>query len=179
MAKILPITKQMNFIDRKKFANMAFDKHNKFFVIYMTSLTLTLMLICQDQKAWITFLLTKKVTILEEYFNFANVFLKEKTLILSKQTKLNKHAIKLEVGIQPLYGLFYSLRRVELKTLKTYIETHLKTRFIWLSKSLADALILFDKKPNGSLWLYINYWDFNNLTIKNQYLLSFISKFLD
>ena len=63
--------------------------------------------------------------------------------------------------------------------LKIYIKSYPKTGFIWLSKSLADALILFDKKPNRSLWLCIDYQRLNILTIKNRYPLLLIGKFLD
>ena len=46
---------------------------------------------------------------------------------------------------------------MELEILKTYIETHFKTGFIRVSKSPTDAAILFDKKPDGSLRLCVNY----------------------
>ena len=52
-------------------------------------------------------------------------------------------------------------------TLKTYIKTYLKTGFIWPFKSLAGIPISSDKKLDGSLLLCVNYWDLNNLTIKN------------
>ncbi len=68
---------------------------------------------------------------------------------------------------------------MELETLKAYIETHLKTRLIWPSKSPTNASIFFDKKPNYSFRLYMDYWGLNNLTIKNQYLFSLIGKALD
>ena len=58
--------------------------------------------------------------------------------------------------------------------MKTYIETHLKTGFIWPSKSPAGAPILFNKKPDGSFRLYVDYWGLNNHTIKNQYPLPLI-----
>ena len=51
----------------------------------------------------------------------------------------------------------YSLGLVELETLKTYIKTHLKIGFIQLSKFFAGALILFDKKPDNSLQLCMDY----------------------
>ena len=76
---------------------------------------------------------------------------------LPKNTSINEHAIDPIKGKQPYYGLLYSLRPVELEILKTYIETHLKTGFIRPSKSLADYPILFDKKPDGSLRLCVNY----------------------
>ena len=68
---------------------------------------------------------------------------------------------------------------MELETLKIYIKTYLKTGFIWPSKSPAGALILFNKKSDGSLWLCVNYQGLNNLTIKNRYLLPLIERALD
>lgn len=65
-----------------------------------------------------------------KYSDFADVFLKEKLLVLPEQTKLNKHAIELDNGKQPPYKPIYSLDPMELKTLKTYIETYLKIEFI-------------------------------------------------
>ena len=129
--------------------------------------------------AQIAFLLTKEVKIPKEYLDFTNIFLEEKALVLSEQTEFNSHAIKLEKSKQPTYWPIYSLGPVELETLKTYIETHLKTEFIWPSKSLVGASILFDKKLNGSFYLCVDYQDLNNLTIKNWYLLPFIGESLN
>ena len=99
--------------------------------------------------------------------------------MLPERTKLNEHAINFENNKQPPYGLIYSLGPVELETLKIYIKTHLKTGFIQPSKSLASAPILFDKKLDDSLRLYIDYQGFNNLTIKNRYPLPLIGELLD
>ena len=46
-------------------------------------------------------------------------------------------------------------------------------------KSPIGASILFDKKLDGNFRLCINYQGFNNLIIKNQYLLLLIGYFLD
>ena len=46
-------------------------------------------------------------------------------------------------------------------------------------KSPAGALILFVRKPNGSLWLCVDYQGLNNLIIKNRYLFSLIGESLD
>ena len=100
-------------------------------------------------------------------------------MVLPERTELNEHAIDLEDGKQPPYGPIYSLGPVELETLKTYIKTHLKTGFIRPSKSPASAPILFDKKPDGSLRLCVNYQGLNNLTIKNRYPLPLIEESLD
>ena len=114
-----------------------------------------------------------------KYVDYADIFSFDLTIELRENTGINGHAIKLEEDKQPFYEPIYSLEPVKLKTLKTYIKTHLKTGFIWPFKFPAGASILFNKKPNGSFWLYVNYRGLNNLLIKNQYLLPLIGKALD
>ena len=92
-----------------------------------------------------------------KYYDYNNVFLAKNIAKLLENTKINKHIIKLEKDKQPFFILTYSLESVELKTLKTYIKTNLASNFIQSFKSLARALILFDKKPNKSLHFYMNY----------------------
>ena len=75
--------------------------------------------------------------------------------------------------------MIYSLGLVELETLKTYIETNLANGFIRLFKSPAGASILFDRKPDRSFCLYVNYWGLNNIISQNEYPLSLIDKSLD
>lgn len=98
---------------------------------------------------------------------------------LPKNTSINKYAIELIEGKWLLYGLIYAFNLVELKTLKAYIITLLKTGFIWSFKSPTDISILFNKKLNGSFCLYIDYWGLINLTIKNSYPVLLICKVLD
>lgn len=76
---------------------------------------------------------------------------------LPENIGMNEHTIKLTDKKQPLYGSIYTLSLVELETLEAYIKTNLKIGFIQPSKSLVDASILFDKKPNGSFHLCVNY----------------------
>ncbi len=80
---------------------------------------------------------------------------------------------------QPPYGPIYSLGLVELDTLKAYIENNLASGFIRTFKSLAGATILFDKKPDGSLRLCLDYRGLNNLIIKNGYALALVGESLD
>ena len=131
------------------------------------------------REAQIALLIVKKVKIPTKYSDFSDVFLKEKVSILLEATKLNQHAIELQEGQQPSYGPIYSLGPVELKTLKTYIETNLANDFIRPSKSPAGAPILFVGKPDGSLRLCVDYRGLNNLTIKNRYPLPLIGESLD
>ena len=92
---------------------------------------------------------------------------------------MNKHAIKLEEGKQLLFGPIYSLGLVELKTLKTYIETNLANGFIRPFKFPAEASIFFDQKPDRSFCLCVDYWGLKNIMIKNQYPLFLIGESLD
>ena len=119
------------------------------------------------------------VTVPAGYSDYADIFSKIFAAVLLEHTEINTYAIELEVGKQPPYGPIYSLGPVELETLKTYIKTHLKTGFIRPSKSPTGALILFDKKPDGSLCLCVGYRSLNNFTIKNKYLLLLIGELLD
>ena len=114
-----------------------------------------------------------------EYSNYSNIFSVENIAELPENTGMNGYAIKLEESKQPTFGLIYSLGLMELETLKTYIKTNLANGYIWPSKSLVGAPILFDKKSDRSLHLCVDYQGLNNITIKNQYLLFLICKLLD
>ena len=114
-----------------------------------------------------------------KYINYADIFSFDLAMGLPVNTGINKHAIELQDSKKPPYVPIYSLRPVELETLKTYIKTHLKTGFIWPSKSPASASLLFDKKPDSSLWVCVNYRGLKNLTIKNWYPLPLIGEALD
>lgn len=111
--------------------------------------------------------------------DYADIFLFNLTIKLLKKTDINKYAIKLVKVNQLLYRPIYSPKLVELETLKIYIETYLKIRFIWLSKSFTNVSIFFDWKPNKNLYFYVDYQGLNNLTIKNWYFLFLIGKTLN
>ena len=131
------------------------------------------------RKAQLALLLAEKVTVPTEYLDFTDVFLEKSANILLEQIGANEHIIKLEKDKQSSYEPIYSPRPVELETFKTYIKTNLPNGFIRTLKSLADALILFVRKPNGSFCLCVAYQGLNNLTIKNWYLLLLIGESLD
>ncbi len=123
--------------------------------------------------------MAEEVTIRVEYSDFADVFSKESAAELPEQSDINEHVINLDPGKQPPYRPIYSLGPIELETLKTYIETNLANSFIRLSKSPAKAPILFVRKSDRSLRLFVNYRGLNNLTIKNGYPLPLIGESLD
>ena len=99
---------------------------------------------------------------LVKYSDYSNIFLAEYAIEFLENTGMNEHAIKLEKGKQLSFGFFYSLRLVELEIFKIYIKTNLANDFIQPFKSPARVFILFNKKPNRSLRLCVDYWDLNN-----------------
>ena len=147
------------------------NEESETFVVHVVALEAPLaeMAIYLSRVAQISVLIQDEAPtkVLPKYADYTYIFLFDLAIELPENTGINKHAIELQDGKQPLYKPIYSLGRVELETLKTYIETHLKTGFIQPSKSPVGAPILFNKKPNGSLWLCVDYQGLNNLTIKN------------
>ena len=66
----------------------------------------------------------------------------------------------------------------ELKVVKKYLINNLDKGFIELSQASFIALVLFVKKPDGSLRFCIDFKKLNLLIKKDQYLLSLINKTL-
>ena len=92
--------------------------------------------------------------------------------------KISNHAIKLVNDLQLPYGPIDCLGSVKLDTLKAYIENNLANGFIKPSESPVRTFIFFDKKPDISLKLSVDYQGVNNLTIKNRYPLPLVKKSL-
>ena len=102
-----------------------------------------------------------------KYSEFVEVFSKTKADTLPPHRSID-HAIDLEPSCKIPYGRIYNLSEVELKTLKAYIETNLANGFIQQSSSPATAPILFAKKKDWGLRLFVDYRALNSATIKNQ-----------
>ena len=165
--KALPTTKQVQLVDPKEFVIAALDADSETFVVHVAIREQKEMAMNPDRKAQIeaqsgaqvgALLFDEAPTkVLAKYSNDSNVFSTENAAELPENTKMNKHAIKLEEGKQPSFGPIYSLGPIELEMLKTYIKTNLANGFIWPSKSPAGAPILFDRKPDRSLRLCVDY----------------------
>ena len=117
--------------------------------------------------------------VLNKYTDFADIFLPKLAAELSKHPGINNYAIELVDDWQTPYGLIYSLGLMKLEILKAYIKNNLANSFIKPFKSLVGVFILFNKKPDYSLRLCVDYQGFNNLTIKNWYLLPLVGESLD
>ena len=181
--KTFLITRRIELVEKKKFVITVLDLEHKIFIVHIASFS-SIPLDADvhfSYKSQMAGLIAKKsfIKILAKYANFADIFFLDLISKLLKHTRINNYAIKLVDGQQPSYGVIYSLKLVELEILKTYIEINLANKFIKLFKLSVGALIFFDRKSNGFFWLCINYRGFNNLTIKNWYLLSLVGELLN
>ena len=166
----------------KKFARIVSDLKHKIFIVYVATLSVNSGDKLHPLKtAQITYLKVNEAftKVSNKYADFADVFSPKLAAKLLKHMRINNYAIKLVHDFQPPYSLIYSLKSVELETLKIYIKNKLANSFIRLFKSFVKALIFFDKKSNRSLRLYVNYQGLNNPRIKNRYFLSLVGKLLD
>ena len=172
-------------MDKKEFAAAALDPEHETYIVHVASLSSTLLAspdVHPSRRPQISGLIAEEtpIKIPAKYLDFADVFAADLASKLPEHIGINNHTIKLVDGCQqPPYGPIYSLRPVELETLKAYIETNLANGFIKPSKSPAGALILFDWMSDGSLRLCVDFRGLNNLTIKNRYLLLLIKESLD
>ncbi|CAI7930071.1 unnamed protein product [Closterium sp. NIES-54] len=75
----------------------------------------------------------------------------------------------LQPGSEPPVHATYRMSAAELKEVQAQLEELLEKGFIRVSSSSYAAPILFVKKKDGSLRMYIDYRTLNKLTIKNRY----------
>jgi len=113
-----------------------------------------------------------------KYHKFADVFSKTKAEVLAPHRPYDLK-INLEEGAQPPVGPIYSLSAFEQEALKKFIDKNLNIDFIQPISSLHGAPVLFIKKKDGSLHLYINFRSLNCISKKNYYPLLLISNLLD
>ena len=182
--KVLPTTRHVELVSKTEFAAVALDPEHETYVVHIASLSSTPLAslnVHPFQEPQISGLIAEEAPtkVLAKYLDFADVFSPDLVIKLPEHTEINTHAIDLEKDKQTPYRRIYSLGPVKLETLKTYIETNLANGFNYPSKSLAGAPILFDKKPDGSFCLWVDYRNLNNITIKNWYPLRLVGKSLN
>ena len=127
----------MEQINKHEFAKAALDENSKTFVVHIAALEAPEPAVHPFRASPLAAPQQDKASteIPLEYADYADVFLFDLAMELPENTGINEYAIKLVGGKQPPYEPIYSLSPVKLETLKTYIETHLKTGFIRPSKS--------------------------------------------
>lgn len=77
------------------------------------------------------------------------------------------HAIELKPGAEPFNSKIYPLSRDQLKELDRFIEEHIKSGRIRVSKSPYASPFFFVKKKDGSLRPVQDYRKLNDITIRN------------
>jgi hypothetical protein len=113
----------------------------------------------------------------EEYWEFGDVF-SEKEINQLTDYFLIHHII--DIGDATFsYKFIYKLSEIELKILKKYLNKNLKKKYIQYFINPTEISILFILKKDGSLRLYVDYRDFNKITIKNRYPLFLVGEILD
>jgi len=105
-----------------------------------------------------------------KYYKFADIFNKIKTKVLAPYYLYNLQ-INLKEDTQPLVSPIYSLLASKQETLKEFIKKNLKTGFIQLIFFLYGVLVLFVRKKDGLLYLYIDFHSLNHIFKKDCYLL--------
>ena len=109
-----------------------------------------------------------------KYEDFGDVIEKENAYRLPEHRPY-EYPIDLQEGASPPFGPIYRLSEPKLQALRTYLDENLEKGFIQPSKSLAGAPILFVKKKDGSLRLYVDY----RIIVRNRYPLPLIPELLD
>ena len=199
--KTLSTIKRIKWVSEKAFVAVVLDPEIEIFIVYVasfnsttslssaaflsstTSLSSTLLHadIYPSHRSLIASLIIEKTPtkVPNKYVDFADIFFLDLVSKLPKHTRINNYAIKLVNGQLQPYGPIYSLKLIELKTLKAYIEINLANGFIRPSKLPIDASMFFEQKSDSFFRLCINYKGFNNLTIKNWYPLPLVKELLD
>ncbi|MCO5602137.1 hypothetical protein L7F22_056265 [Adiantum nelumboides] len=117
---------------------------------------------------------TSKPTWLEKY---ADIFPEDLTdLPLTQEID---HEIEILLGSELVSKRPYKMSLLESIELKEQLRQLIGQRFIRPSKSSWGAPVLFQKKKDGTLRLYIDYRGLNQVTVKNNYPLPCIDKLLD
>ena len=137
----LPTTRRVELVKKKKFVAATLNAEYEIYIVYVASfnsisliasLGSTPLDVHSSQKPQISSLIAEealtKVPI--KYSDFADVFSLDLASKLPEYTGINDQAIELVNGQQPPYRPIYSLKPIELETLKAYIKTNLANGFI-------------------------------------------------
>lgn len=159
----------MKLVRKKEFGVATLNLEGEIFKVYVAAFAGSSSDIHSFCQAQIVSLKTDKVltAVLNEYADFIDVLSLNLVAELLQYTGINDYAIDFINGKQPYYGPIYSLKPVELKTLRIHIKTHLANGFIKPSQSTIRTPIFIVSKSDASLHLCVNYQGLNNLIIKN------------
>jgi hypothetical protein len=147
------------------------QKNVEIFVVFMKNLK------TQLKKQESNTIIDSKSVMSFKYYDFLNVFFKEKVDILSSHRK-HDHRIKFEKDHKSdhEYVSLYNLSEDELLLMKKYLKEHLNKRFIESSTTSYVSSILFAKKSEEELRFCVDYRKLNAIIKKNRYSLFFIAE---
>jgi hypothetical protein len=147
------------------------QKDVKIFAIFMKDLEVQL------KKQNNNIVTDSKSVIFCEYYDFLNVFFKEKANVISSHKK-HDHRIELllEKKKDHEYAFLYNLSEEELQLVKKYLKKHLNKSFIESSTAFYASSILFVKKSDDELRFCVDYKKLNVIINKNRYSISLITK---
>ena len=114
------------------------------------------------------------------YYNYANVFDRSQTNILSSH-RFYDHKLKFAKGANKnilFKSRIYSISDHKFEQIKKYLNEHLKKRFIIFNYALFASFVLFAKKLNNELKFCVNYKKLNAIIKKNRYFISLIDEVL-
>jgi len=103
----------------------------------------------------------------QEYCDYLVLFSEKEARILPPSRYVD-HTIPLIEGSKPPFGCMYLMSDSELKEVRKWIDENLSKSFIRASSSFAASPILFVKKEDGSLRLFVNYCALNDITVKDR-----------
>lgn len=129
---------------------MGFDLKNEIFEVYVAFLTSDSN-IHPFNRAWIMLVKAKKALtlFLSKYIDFIDMFSANIIAQLLKHIGSHNYMIKLIKDQILLYQPIYTLKLVKLNILKILIKINITIGFLKPSKSLINAIMLFEKKSDS------------------------------
>ena len=115
-----------------------------------------------------------------DYYNYANVFDKSQTNILSSH-RFYDHKLKFVEEADKntlLKNRIYLISKHKLEQVKKYLNEHLKKKIIVSSYTSFASFVLFAEKSNKELRFCVDYKKLNVITKKNHYFISLIDEIL-
>ena len=115
-----------------------------------------------------------------DYYNYANVFDRSQTNILSSY-RFYDHKLKFveEANKNALFkNRIYSILKHKFEQIKKYLNEHLKKEFIVSSYASFASFVLFAEKPNEGLRFCVDYKKLNVIIKRNRYFISLINEIL-
>ena len=109
---------------------------------------------------------------------FVDVMSPELPKKLPPRRKMDRQ-IELMPGSRPPAQAPYRMTPQELRELRKQLTELLDAGLVQPSKASYGALVLFQKKQDGTLWMCVDYQALNKVTIKNKYLIPLAAELFD